>query len=315
VCLALVACGDNIHVMTPDELSEAYTDSDCRYWVRCGVFPDLEACRQVHLWRVDPDVTAAIVAGVVEFHGDVAEACVAWVDTLGCDPTDAAHREVVCSGVYTGTKHEGEPCAFGTECISQECWLEGAPCTGACCSGYCTGDTPPPIAGIGERCRYAPCSEGYCDDSLCVPLHGDGEPCTGTAQCEIGLSCNGGQCMRLPGVGEPCVGQCREVGQRCNGMTERCERVAWRGEYCFINDDCSPFYSCTIDGGGVCGLAVLGDSCAETWSCALPAVCDFRGALQCIAPKPDGEPCLFSRDCASGNCAWPSMKCTSTACF
>jgi hypothetical protein len=308
VACVLLACGDNIYEMQPGELSAAYSAAVCRYWVRCGVVRDIAACGQIYEYPDSPELAAAIDAGVVTWSADVAQACIEHVDTLSCDPTDADHRVPACFGIYTGTKHDGEPCAFGTECISFECWKESIQCADACCIGVCTGDSAPLIGRIGDRCRYSACVEGYCEDSLCLPLRSEGAECTFADQCEIGLSCEG-TCRRLPSHGEPCTDACRDVGDICGAISRRCEHGAWRDERCEGHFDCSPVYACSVK--NTCQPLGLGESCFG--QCALPLVCDFS-SWSCSLPKPDGESCYFGRDCASGICS-DIRTCTSEICI
>jgi hypothetical protein len=314
VCAWLVAaaCGDNIYEMEPDELSGAYSAAVCRYWVRCGLVRDIVDCEQIYRYRVHPDLTAALDARVVDWQAEIAQQCVDHIDQLSCDPTDDGHRVPACFGIYTGTKHDGEPCAFGTECISRECWKESIQCTDACCIGVCTGDTAPPIGRIGDRCRYSPCAEGYCKDSLCVPLLAAGAQCGFDDVCGIGLTCDSGVCKVLPGPGERCTVLCRDIGDVCGSLTAVCERGGFKGDACSGNALCSPIYICSADHKYSCQPPVQGDRCFGT-RCALPLVCDTRTAT-CIEPKPDGSECWSSGDCASGSCS-NVQTCTSERCI
>jgi hypothetical protein len=309
VWLCLAGCGDNIDPIEVDELGAEVTAAACRYYVRCGLAESFDECTRVYTWAPHPDLLAAVDAAVVVYHYEAAGAYVDWLDSLTCDPTDAAHREDHGYGIYTGTKHDGEACTFPTECISHECWLSSSECTEACCVGYCAGDTMPPPGKIGDRCRFAPCAEGYCDGSLCAPLLTEGEQCVSTDQCGLGLNCSSGTCKRLPGVGEACLYDCRELGQRCNGLTYRCEPVLLRGASCYVHDDCSPFYGCS-DTTDTCELATLGESCSDA-SCVLPYRCS---AGKCVEPRVLGAACQYDAECASRSCSWENT-CTSEACI
>jgi hypothetical protein len=306
VAVCLLACGDNA-VPTIDQYRAAYGGALCRYRVRCGLLPSTDACAPFYSAELHPDALAAVAAGILVFDPDVAWACIDWVDHLSCDPTDTAHREPGCFGVFTGTLHEGESCAWGSECISRECWTESTQCTEACCRGVCTGDTPPPVGGIGERCRYSACREGYCEDSLCVPLLPEGAACVLTAQCDVGLSCDPDRCTRLPGAGEPCTTSCRDFGQVCDGG--RCKPIGLPGAPCSDDSTCSPFYTCE----GTCMARQLGDDCIGSVVCPLPLVCDWRMG-QCVEPKPDSEPCIYSYECESRSCG-ALRTCTSDSCY
>ncbi|HEY5922402.1 MAG TPA: hypothetical protein VIV11_12060 [Kofleriaceae bacterium] len=315
VIACLAGCGDNLRAVPFDEYPAEELAARCRFWVRCGLVGSEEQCAQFSQPRADPDVVAAVDAGFIKWDAERAQLCIDWYDSLDCDPTTEHYRYAPCFPLYLGTKRDGEACAFGYECISRECWLEGAECSDACCTGYCAGDTPPVRGGIGDRCRYAPCREGFCEDSLCVPLRGEGEACAGSSECEIGLSCDWGTCKLLPALGESCTHACRDVGQQCDGFTARCARVLLQGERCYVDDECSPFYECSttkstcqlIGGGGSCGVLKQGN-------CALPYVCDYM-ADKCSAPKPDGAACSSGVECASYSCNFETRACTSDLCF
>ena len=313
--IALWSCGDNLDVIEPGEAGAEYTAAACRYWARCGVVGSEAECIYIYSWHPDPDLLAAIDAGVITWHFDAASAYRDWVDRLGCDPTDAEHRRDLWYGVYTGTKHDGEPCAFGEECISQECWQESSNCRDACCIGYCTGDSRPPLGRIGDRCRYSGCAKGYCKDSLCVPLLAEGAACTYEDLCDVGLTCHADTCQRLPGPGEPCIDECRDIGQICGRASSRCENGRVLGEACIGPSDCSPIYQCYLskDGNSYrCQPPTLGDSCFAR--CALPYTCDWSGGFTCVLPKADGSKCRFGVECASGSCDGLGL-CTSEVCI
>jgi hypothetical protein len=172
-CL-LVACGDNI-VLTLDEYPVAYGKAWCRFQLRCGELGSADDCASYVQRYLSPDLVAAVQAGVIDFDPEAAHECVEILDRLTCDPTTAVWKEPSCFGIFAGTRHSGEPCTFGDECISRECWLAGASCDSACCTGYCAGDERPVPGHIGDRCAFAPCAEGRCDGGLCVPLLAAGE--------------------------------------------------------------------------------------------------------------------------------------------
>lgn len=311
--LVLAACSEG--GLRLEAYPDAYLDAYCRLQVRCGALPDVESCRAMYSPGVfDPDLVAAVTAGVIAWQPEVAQACVDWVDSLGCDPTTEEYRRPACFGRFTGTLRDGEACAFGTECISGECWTENLDCTEACCRGTCTGDAPPQIGGIGDPCRYSPCSEGYCEASTCVPLRSAGASCTSDRECDLGLSCDGVVCRRLPGAGEPCSTRCRELGQSCNYLTLRCEPARLLGQECYGFSDCSPHYRCDENQRCSFERAGLGEPCGEL-ACAAPLVCEYS-ALEgtCVEPKPDGAPCMYAEGCASRSCDALGV-CTSEPCI
>ncbi len=102
-----------------------------------------------------------------------------------------------------------------------------------------------------------------------------------------------------------------------------------------VNDsiDCDDGDACTTDGcsGGVCfndaidcddGDACSADSCDPGSGCAntFPAcgfsdgccgpACDPGNDPDCASCGAHNDPCIFNEDCCSGNCRWPSNKCS-----
>jgi hypothetical protein len=330
-CLVVaVACGDD--PLRVEDYDARYFEAWCRYQVRCGVYPDLASCEALDRFPSDPDLVAAVRAGTVEWHAEEAEACIAQLTDLSCDQSSQDYRfsGLPCHGAFTGTLHEGDACAFGLECISLECWTESLQCNEACCHGTCEGDVRPPVARLGDRCRYAPCVEGFCEASICVPLKSEGTECDTDRQCDIGLGCDSdvraggfGTCQRLPATGESCTGpagpvRCAQIGERCRASTGRCERGRILGEACEDNTDC---LSNRCDETSHCVALFTpegpGASCAYHENCAAPLVCEIAsGAVSgtCIMPKVDGETCRYDAECASYRCDGLG-RCSSEACI
>lgn len=299
VVVLLVACGDNKPPLTVDEFVVAYDEALCDWRVRCGLLEESDCSRFVYQ-LIDLDLAAAINAGIVEFNPEIAHACVNRFVTLGCNPTTAEFRTPACFGVFRGTLHDGESCAFGTECISGECWLESG-CDDACCTGICTGNIPATLGRIGDRCRHSDCVEGYCDGNVCLAFLPEGSECDYSDQCDIGLSCDG-TCKRLPVAGEPCTTRCRDIGLICSRALY-CEPYPLAGRQCFLEEDCSPYYGC-ID--KKCSLRTVGDACQYGRPCAAPAVCN---RWSCVAPQPSGKLCYQNHECASGRCDFRTFAC------
>jgi hypothetical protein len=60
-------------------------------------------------------------------------------------------------------------------------------------------------------------------------------------------------------------------------------------------------------------LRQVGDDCFGSVVCPLPLVCDWRNA-RCVEPKSDGEPCIYSYECASRSCG-ALRTCDSVSCY
>lgn len=325
-----MACGDELRV---EDYDAKYVEAWCRYQVRCGAYQDVASCQGVDRFPMAPDLVAAIHAGTVEWHPDVAEACIGVLDDLSCDQGTAAYRYqgVPCFGAFVGTLHDGDACVFGSECISRECWTENLQCAEACCRGTCEGDEMPPVARLGDRCRYAPCAEGYCEASICVPLKSEGTQCEfDDSQCDIGLGCDFDPrvgyftCQPLAGSEERCTGpagagRCALIDERCRASTGRCEPGRFAGETCEDNTDCM---SDRCDETSHCVDAVftpagLGASCMVVVDCAAPLVCDRPADATsgtCVPAKADGDACKIDEECASFRCDGLG-KCSSDVCI
>lgn len=326
--LALAACGDDDGgdgVLTADELPAAYRSAACSYFVRCGIFPDLAACRSANLpiltdgftFALDPNLVAAIDAGHVQLDTAQVQACLGAIAGLSCDYTSGGHVGLMehCWHFLHGTLPGGATCFLREECISNQC--SGGSTFDACVAGTCVGDTPPATtpAELGMPCSFDPgCVEGaFCDynsTGTCVALRGLGETCVNGGECATGLACVGGApprtCKPLPGLGEPCPDLvCGDAGAYCaNGGT--CERIGLEGDACTggIVGECAPAYPCNTSTGTCTRAPGVGEPCDySTYLRCFDAgvVCDETVSL-CIEPRPDGQPCTVDALCQSGHC-------------
>ena len=192
--LGVVACGGG-HVsqfgrVPLGDVGMDYKLAVCEYETRCGKSPDVASCLGANLgieFRVDDATAGAIAAGKVLYDGTKYGQCLDAIATQSCDRTsesarlfpDACHESVV------GTVHADGVCALNSECISQQCRIT-APCTMACCTGTCYGDTAPIYdVAIGKPCISGPapitCAAGaYCNDlGVCAALQRSGTTCSG----------------------------------------------------------------------------------------------------------------------------------------
>ncbi len=275
----------------------ALIDARCTYFVRCGVAASTTECRAFYL-RVtadNPSTDAAIDAGKIIYHDDVAGDCIAAYAALSCDTTEQPTGALdVCNGVLTGVMQEGSPCAFDKECESNNCVGEA---TATCSAGSCAPAMALPA--IGQPCTAFCQGDAYCGaDSICHAPLAEGAACT-SEPCAFGLYCAGavgtmpGRCKPLPHLGEACEGACAEVGTTCAGGT--CVAVGVLGDACTTDAQCSMFYEC--DGAECALLPTQGMPCRTT--CYEAAYCD---GTTCIAQKPNGEACIRSDECDSHYC-------------
>jgi len=266
---------------------EDYADAarawKCRYYVQCGLVRDLETCERTNIgwYFTDPELLAAVDEGRVRWDAAAAERCLA--QQVSCDITSSEHW-LRCDPLTHGTRHKGEACEIGAECISHECAIES--CDGSCCTGSCIGDAEPVAGGYGDDCRFRDCREGYCDSrGVCARLLPAGSPCDSLDACAERLACrtypdDSRRCTALAGHGKVCDGACAEAGDVC-GPRGVCESAHLLGAPCELRGDCSDLYICGPDYTCLDPGAKLGESCANTSRCVdLDAFCN-PNTLEC----------------------------------
>ncbi len=187
----------------------------------------------------------------VEFHPDVATACLAAAEKRGGDTmffTLSLFPE--CEGVLTGKAKEGDAVTFGEECEAGLTPLKGKCHKPAAANAECsfmaggvlgkTSDHPSCEAGLS--CVARDLGEGQTATPQCVK--GDvGAPCTPLANnCPPGSSCYQGKCRVFADVGGDCMGpsDCR-FGTACHiagGAFGKCEPLKKAGEACDNHEAC-----------------------------------------------------------------------------
>lgn len=328
ICLlVMAACSDSDRPSssnTVDDYVNAWRANYCAFKIRCGMFPDVATCQaQDRTLAVDPDVLAAVHAGFVEFHPEVAEQCLTALAQRTCDSTMMADRlwDLPCYGTFVGTRHDGEACALDGECASGECTFSSPLCIYGelCCSGTCKGDAAPPIAMINQSCRAAPCGEGLCNRSrfICDGLKDIGSLCEVDAECAYGSACFDGECTATVGSGEACSQQtsplCKVTGETCHTASGVCEPGQPVGGACTDAWDCAA--GTCAEGHCVDLRAKAGEPCGA-YGCQSPAYCDGeRLPYMCVAPKADGELCRSDDECASQWCDFGTGTCSSEPCI
>lgn len=148
-------------------------------------------------------------------------------------------------------------------------------------------------AGEGQSCSNAPCADGlWCNgnDNVCHAPGGEGDTCD--VGCREGLVCNydADLCEAPPSVGAPCPwGECA-TGAWCDFAATPegvCRAGAALAEPCMGHRECASGY-CPA---GFCDrLPALGESCRETFACAVGTSCDgdvcrasvTRGPAVCV---------------------------------
>jgi hypothetical protein len=297
-CLALfvllVGCSAGIDY---DHFADTLIDARCTYYVRCGVAASGTECTAFYqrIATDNPSTNAAIDAGKILYHDDIAQDCIDAYASLSCDSTEQPVDALdVCNTVLTGTVAMGGACAFDKECESANCDVPS--CPSACCTGTC--GAPTTLPSIGQACTAFCAGDAYCGaDNLCHAPLAEGAACT-SEPCAFGLYCAGafgtqpGRCKPLPHLGEACEGACAEVGATCAGT---CVPVGILDDPCTADAQCSMFYQCN---GTQCALLpTIGMPCRTT--CYEAAYCD---GTTCVAQKSNGATCLRGDECDSHYC-------------
>jgi hypothetical protein len=186
-----------------------------------------------------------------------------------CDDSNCTGGLYCIMGQCRPLGGDGDPCALGMDCNSQNCQ-----------NGVCVGGGPPQPCpgGKGEPCSYhSDCKSSLkCIGGQCTTPSKVGGPCTYDDDCQSGLICkSGGKCGAPGGVGAACKSfmECQS-GLACQ------------------NGKCSP---CSITGTS----STLGDPCCDDNNCAPPLYCILG---QCLPMGGNGCPCGVSQDCDSNVC-------------
>lgn len=301
-----------------DEICAGVAHSLCDQWQRCGCDDgsgsvELVACRGRASSRCarfigGDDVEDALARRTVVRSGAEIAAFMAELSaaTEGCVPV-----ELDLSGIVVGTIADLSPCtdisgAF-TECLdgsSCQRWPLAGP-GGAPPGRYCARDesVTGPTQRLGERCngysgrgcgpglRCAPVCGGEQFDGVCVDL----APLDGT--CRWASDCASGSCS-LPAGSDAYHyaqrGQCATPGVL--GIDTPCtSHEACESGFC----DRGLARSATIIVGGRCAdPRPLGDECSASIECASGACTDFRvvGVRRCSL---SGVPCFTGTECTS----------------
>ena len=311
VVVVISACGnDSGSGSIPiDGLEQAAIDTFCDIYVRCGVLPDLESCRELYMasLSLDSDLIAAVHADKVVYHGDKARECYNAFTATSCDRNLVfGSRDVplACDQTFVGTVGDAGQCALDEECISQDCQISGSCPANTCCMGTCVGGTPPARAELAQPCSSTiRCNTGYCDatTSVCTAFLADGAACTSSQRCNSSACST--TCQPLVATGGTCTttSQCKLVGDVCNSVSKTCTPYGRTGDACANKADCDALDNCDAATSKCVAAPKVGASCTVGVGCALGSFCDTT-TLTCTAPKPDGAACMMTTECASKHC-------------
>lgn len=300
----LAACGgdDDGGPIEIDDLGGALVSAYCSVYVGCGLIDDYATCSSLDLdVEIDADLVAAVKAGTIVYHEDLAGQCLGGIGGSSCERNRLFDEPAACEQVFEGTVAAGGQCAIDEQCISHQCDVPA--CPDQCCQGTCIGDAPTPRPVLGESCATSTrCVESFChqDTLVCTAYLALGATCNDTDECLTGV-CNG-VCTALPTTGDTCMpatqeATCAKIGDICSQTTMTCVAVGLSGDPCTTRADCSPIYTC-----GASAMCVLGPRVGEacpTGDCIDNSFCNDAG--MCQAPQADGASCTSNSECI-GDC-------------
>jgi hypothetical protein len=330
VAVVLVA-GCSSSSVSFDQLSTQLQGAICQHEAVCGVVSN-EDCNAVNLEWVqqalqagdsllpvvqlavdasDPEVAAAVKAGVTKYDDANAETCINDIQAMSCDTTSQNRRvtPVACFDILVGKVASGGACQRDEECASNSCNTSNCVSTASCCTtAVCQNLARSPVAD-GGACDFSSCGAGtYCDVStkVCLPLIAAGSACDPSqAQCAYGLGCNNGICAALPALGKACTTACADEDAACANGT--CAFLLDRTQACG-SGTCSPFYPCdqTQDPPVCTPVAIDGAPCQDQY-CTGGDYCNLGAGPNggvCTPPLPNGTACDsgVNEECQSGLC-------------
>ena len=299
-----------------DDYIRAKAEAICEYSVGCGIAFSIETC--VHGWILVKQffrkgLAESVDHGSAIFDPEQAEKCLDLIRNGACNRAFFASydNDPTCTGVFSGTRENGEPCAVREQCMSAAC--EWDSCESQCCEGVCV-----PSAAIGENCESSPCAPGAaCHDngveSLCIAMSslGEGAPCNWYDECSGGLVCADGVCTPAPSEGEPCLLDTFCVlSYSCDPKTNICTTNKSLGDPCdpelgMSETLCVGDLHCDGDTQVCAAPAPAGSPCQSFWGCDETSYCDNG---ECALLVELGEPCE-NKTCASGYCDEATWTC------
>ncbi|MEZ4300844.1 MAG: hypothetical protein R3B70_38275 [Polyangiaceae bacterium] len=204
----------------------------------------------------------------------------------GQDPDNECMGTQVCNGAGQCRKPNGDVCAAGTECLSDNC-VDGV-CCNSTCNGTCQACN---VAGNVGTCSPVPANTdpaNECPGTL---------NCNGTGACllDLGVACGSGPACQSGACvdGVCCDTACGGTCQACNiaGSLGTCTPFTAGsdpdGECSGGNPECSGLSTC---GKGPGGIACVIPASGPNDVCFGGAACS-AGTLTC-PPVASGDPCF-----------------------
>jgi hypothetical protein len=337
----LLLAGCSSGTITAAAFPAAFGAAVCNQQARCRAEAHFleQSCEGDASSVYSADLAKALAKGTSHFNAQAAQKC---LDGLNARPCDRTPPDVdqACEQAVTGTVAAGSSCNWIYECQQGRCEPSGP---GGCPATCGT------VAELGATCDV-PCDlrAGLrCIDNVCSTLHALDQKCSSSADCAVGLYCDGFSKCSTPSfelavcdANEQCAsglfcdlsangGLCKkrfQTGQACTATSADAITFA-----CVDGDLCRGFnFTKTQVTAGVCQpLGEIGASCV-----AGVLVTGCGAGLRCAggacADKPTSGPCAQDSDCKDGvaycdgaNCqllkddgatCTRSQECSSLAC-
>jgi hypothetical protein len=246
-----------------------------------------------------------VAAGRVQFHEDVAAACLAALPGWACEVDRRVAIPEACERVFTGTVGDKGACYGLYDCAAGfACEQFGGGCPHECL----------PLQPAGSNCSIAKCQPGLTclkkpescgaggclqPTSVCGTPQPVGQTCSSRADCEEGLGCvprSDCPAAFCPATCQPLVGE----GSECR-VSEQCPG----GSYC------SPETSRCVPRGRPGEACSTRRPCEASLACVVPADADTG---TCTAARGAGEPCIAGEHTTSPSGCRPGLNCVDGAC-
>lgn len=330
--------GETGEPLTEIALEDFYGEAEaawCTWQVACHQYGVEARCADVNhmeqrlsmrrLSGVGPDEAVplayrqeAVEVGRVEYDGEAAAQCLAYVRTRSCEePYYHAYTEeerageAACEAVFRGRMGRNGPCLSASECAEASVCGFDPTCVEACCVGACRVLAEP--LAVGEACTAMNCvADAYCavDPNTFMPTVCTASPTVGQ-ECPMG-QCGGGALCDFDGEKPVCVApkaagadcyydqQCAQpaVCAYTGGDYGECTAPADQGEKCGStgNGVCLRFDNYCDEQSGVCELpAGKGESCSGV-PCAGDFFCSGAQGQRCVPVADAGEPCGYDQN-------------------
>jgi hypothetical protein len=306
VAIAAFACAGREKLDVSPDACDDYADARCSLRGRCEPnslrerYGDLRTCRA----REAMSCRLRSSAPGTGWKGGAITKCASANRSASC--AYVTFDTLLDECFARGELADGELCADREQCAGGTCAYSTTDAGLLANCGTC-GSAPRAVCGGAD---FGTCpSPRFCQPQGdagtsygCISRGAEGDACA-VNTCQDGLFCDQGACAKVAGAGEPCVWFVRKP------LVDSCDHT--QGLACF-DTVCETTHFALP--GEPCGS--VGISCEAGAACRRP---DGSTSSVCVAPLPDGAPCLplsgapcmFPADCWQGTCQThaPSPSC------